>query len=492
MSGQELDELMADRICYRCVGEDYLSKEIRRIGKRGKCSYCGNTAKSQSVEEIAKRIADVFEEHFVRTADEPTGFEYAMQADKESEYSWEREGERITEAIMDAAKIPERAARDIQQLLEGEHSCYGPDSIGEECEFSSESYYEEKGTSDVFWQGLWREYEQSMKAESRYFNQFATDFLSDVFEGIDLMRARDNRSLVIEAGPGKAISAFYRARAFQSDEELILALKRPDMHLGSPPSARATAGRMNACGISVFYGANDPKVAMAEVRPPVGSQVAVACFELVRPISLLDLTALGDVVRRGSIFDPTFTRELERAMFLRSLCRRITKPVMPDDEAFAYIATQAVADFLSSNTMVPMDGILFPSVQTGGLAQNVVLFQKASRVDAMDIPLGAEIDASLSTNTEDGPEPDYCVTERVISNPTMEGHPSYAGGATRLHGQFAFGYEDPNFDSREPTLRLIADSVRVHVIQGVDFRTEEHIVRRLRMDIDAGSDKFSF
>jgi hypothetical protein len=69
---------------------------------------------------------------------------------------------------------------------------------------------------------------------------------------------------------------------------------RPDRHLGSPPSGAAAAGRMNARGISVFYGANDPRVALAEVRPPVGSRVAVARFEIIRPLRLLDLTALSD------------------------------------------------------------------------------------------------------------------------------------------------------------------------------------------------------
>lgn len=39
---------------------------------------------------------------------------------------------------------------------------------------------------------------------------------------------------------------------------------------------------MNARGVSVFYGANDPTAAIAEVRPPVGSQVAVAQFEIIR------------------------------------------------------------------------------------------------------------------------------------------------------------------------------------------------------------------
>jgi len=50
---------------------------------------------------------------------------------------------------------------------------------------------------------------------------------------------------------------------------------------------------MNARGVSVFYGAIDPRVALAEVRPPVGSRVAVARFEIIRPLRLLDLNALA-------------------------------------------------------------------------------------------------------------------------------------------------------------------------------------------------------
>ena len=57
----------------------------------------------------------------------------------------------------------------------------------------------------------------------------------------------------------------------------------------------AAAGRMNARGISVFYGANDPLVALSEVRPPVGARVAIARFEIIRPIKLLDLTARARV-----------------------------------------------------------------------------------------------------------------------------------------------------------------------------------------------------
>jgi hypothetical protein len=205
----------------------------------------------------------------------------------------------------------------------------------------------------------------------------------------------------MNAGPATALSSIYRARVFQSDEKLEEALCWPDSQLGSPPSRLAEAGRMNANGISVFYGANEPRVAIAEVRPPVGSQVAVARFDIIRPLRLLDLTALSAVSEGGSIFDPALAGRLERAMFLRSLSQRMTQPVMPDDEAFDYLPTQVIADFLATENEPAIDGIVFPSVQAAGNALNISLFHKAARVEELTIPAGTEIQASTGHMGED-------------------------------------------------------------------------------------------
>jgi len=69
-----------------------------------------------------------------------------------------------------------------------------------------------------------------------------------------------------------------------------------------------------------------------------------------KSLVVLDVEALRSVITPGSIFDPSYKHRLERAEFLKWLSRRITMPVMPDDEPFEYLATQAVADFLSSST----------------------------------------------------------------------------------------------------------------------------------------------
>jgi hypothetical protein len=96
----------------------------------------------------------------------------------------------------------------------------------------------------------------------------------------------------------------YRARAFYNRADIEKTLCNPEVLLGPPPSSKTKAGRMNPAGIAFFYGANDPDVALSEVRPIVGSSVLVARFEILRPMRILNLDMLQYLIEEGSYFDP--------------------------------------------------------------------------------------------------------------------------------------------------------------------------------------------
>ncbi|SOD22758.1 RES domain-containing protein [Nitrosomonas ureae] len=478
-SDEDIDELKTKRLCYQCVGEQYLMTEMRRKGKRGKCSYCGRSIRSYTIEEIAESVETAFEQHFRRTSDEPNYWQQSMHSDPESTYDWDRDGEPVVWAIENAAEIPEQAAQDIQAILEDKHGDLEAAKMGEETEFSSESYYEEKDPSDHTWQENWRYFGRSLKTEARFFSRSAATYLASIFNAIDKMSTTDGRPLVVDAGPQTALTEVFRARVFQSDERLLEAISRPDHHIGSPPAILAVAGRMNAHGISVFYGASSPDVALAEVRPPVGSQVTVGRFDIVRPLRLLDLTTLSTVTEDGSIFDPGWAARLDRATFLRSLSQHITKPVMPDDEAFEYLSTQAIADFLATENVPLLDGIVFPSVQVAGDGLNVVLFHKGARVEAMEIPAGTEINAQTGSMNEDGWEVDYWVSEQVLPKEKKKdeqdegfAETAFVGGEWRAH----------DADIRDTTLRIDIESVKVHIVRSVQFQCETHDVSRYRRE----------
>lgn len=211
-------------------------------------------------------------------------------------------------------------------------------------------------------------------------------------------------------------------------------MKRPGIKIGPPPRLKARAGRMNAPGIAVFYGATESSVALSEARPPVGSKVLIGCFEIIRRLKLLDLVGLNNISdeRGGSLFDEAYRHSLKRTCFLRRLGGKLAKPVLPNDETIEYLPTQAVADFLATNVNPPLDGSIYPSVQGGSrqrYACNLVLFHKAARV--RDLGQGGSIEVSgnsqwhglFGDSLDDSPDVEYTVWVTSAEDATVAAQP---------------------------------------------------------------------
>ncbi|MDE2405026.1 MAG: RES family NAD+ phosphorylase [Sphingomonadales bacterium] len=476
----------ATRVCSDCIGEPFLRGQVAKEGLVAECDYCGGEdAATIALIELADAVEGAFERHFEQTAYEPDFFESALQRDKELDYEWWREGEPVLLAIAAAADISEALAQDVLDILTERHAPFDPADLGGEPPFDPDSQYEETGPDDAAYLIAWDRMEQSLRQRTRFFNREADALLSRLFADLDALVGRGGRPVVVTAGPGCELDGFHRARAFHSgrDEEIVKALERPDRELGPPPARLARAGRMNAAGIAVFYGADDPAAALAEIRPPVGSRVVVGRFELVRPVRLLDIEALRSVFVDGSVFDPEYLRQLELAQFLGRLSERMTMPVMPDDEPTEYLITQVIADFVARRDDPGIDGMLYRSVQSEDEHRNVVLFHHAARVAAPDIPPGTEIEARTTEYDEDGPSVNYWVSERV---------PAPDGGEDDPVGELTwpFGLDRPaawpgqrpdhDDDPRDPALRLDAASLKVHHVKGVTIAADEHAVWRHR------------
>ncbi|WP_439845394.1 RES family NAD+ phosphorylase [Aeromonas veronii] len=463
-------------ICCGCVGEEYLSCEIEKSGVKKQCSYCGEVKQAWTIEELSNAIEVAFEHHFIRTSDQPNSWQELMLADRESEYNWYRDGEPVRDVIVNTANISEDAANDVLEILADKHYDHHLAKIGEETEFDGDSHYEQRGASDEIWQSEWNNFEQSLKSEARFFSRAATDYLASIFDGIDECKTRDDCPVVVNAGPQTEFEFLYRARVFQSREKLEEGLCHPDLHLGPPPGRFATSGRMNARGISVFYGATDADTALAEVRPPVGSDVVIAKFFILRPLRLLDLSALERVDAEGSFFDPHYKERLERAEFLRSLERRITKPVMPDDQDFDYLVTQAIADFLATENKPQLDGIIFKSVQSK-CGRNIVLFHKAARVEEIVYPEGTEIKADSGHWTEEGGGQDYNVTVLLPHKGTSDTHRN-----SHMYWLNLNSLPSVDNDPRVITLRADTISITVYHIDSVQVNHTSQNVSHLTME----------
>jgi len=463
-------------VCAGCVGEPYLASLIIRSGSEQTCNYCGDEEKAFTIEELAGEIDGAFERHYFRTSDQPDAFESAMLRDKELAYDWDRHGEPVQEAIADAALINEDIAADVLEILSDQYADFEMHQIGEECEFDPDSNYEWKRPSDYEFQYGWNEVEASLKTRSRFFNEEAVSFLTKLFANLDGKTTEEGKPVIVEAGPNHELNGFFRGRVLAFGSEVEKALCRPDIELASPPSHLARAGRMNAHGISMFYGATEAEVALAEIRPPVGSGVVIGRFELMRNVRLLDLAALTSLLVDGSIFDPQYLEHLSQARFLKSFAARMTTPVMPGDEPTEYLATQMVADFLAHKADTSIDGILYRSAQVVGDQMNVALFNASSMVEPLSIPEGTEIFANTGYDTEDGPEIDYSVSEQVPPKEKDDAEHDLMG----IEWDFDPLTMDDNFDTREPTLQVDLSSLRVHHVQGVSYQTEDFGVRRHR------------
>ena len=216
----------------------------------------------------------------------------------------------------------------------------------------------------------------------------------------------------------------------------------------------------------MFYGAEDLDTCIAEVRPPVGSYVASAEFEITKTLKILDLEQMRALYLRGaSVFQPDYKSLVERADFLGELVEILSRPIMPRDERLDYLPTQAVAEYLSEKFEPPIDGLRFPSAQTGGTGRNVVLFPKSSAVEPDEVT--GEYDAYLP-HDEDGPLGELSLYKSVEDlNPEPAAEP--------LLSPYR---QDRVVDSSKPCLRAALGSVRLSRIARVRYEPSHYETKR--------------
>jgi len=458
-------------ICFYCVGENYLKLEIERQGEVINCSYCNNKKQyGYSLSDFAERIDNAFAQHYVLSPDSPPD-DWSSYLYRNS--GWEPRGMPIVEAIQEAADVSELIATDVQELLAHKHYDHEAAKDDQQNPFEEDSFYDEKDIDDVEWQDLWAGFEFTLKNNSRFFNNKNESILQAIFEGIETLNTRDRKPVVRSIGLDSNLNHLYRARVFQSEAKLEEALKYSDKQIGPPPPEFAKAGRMNAKGISVFYGATSVHTALTEVRPPVGSKVVVAKFDILQKLRVLDLSALNLSVADGSIFDDTYAEILSKTAFLRSLSLRMTKVVMPDDEYFEYLVTQVIADYLGS--YLKLDGIIFPSAQSKeGL--NITLFNHASKVASVEYPAGSEVDIKLSEWDGD---------EEVTAYKMINWLP-----ATEENSLSADEFLPPipeerrkkQIDIRKDCLSIDLNSILVEHIESVQIKSESFSVERIALE----------
>ncbi len=460
-------ELDQKNICLDCVGEDYLKEFIQSKNSSKKCSYCEENNFSVYINEIALLFKSALEDHFWQTSDEPSYEESRLAYEFGDE--WYRKGEEIECIFQDIGEIQPEPASDIRSYLEENYNC--PRSYKdpyEEPPYCEEAHYNSKSVDDIEYCEEWSRLEEYIKTNNRFFGIEQT--LEKIF---DLSNYKEfHKELIIEAGPREKIEYVYRARVFQSDSMLEKALSNPHLEIGPPPFKESVESRMSAKGVSAFYGAFDVKTAIAEVRPPVGSNVVVGRFAIEKENRFLNLRAFKGLSQKvdGSIFDKEYLAKLQHLTFLERLCDIISRPVMPSDESFEYLITQSISDFIAYSKKLDLDGIIYPSVYSGQEKDNVVIFYKSSR---MKNPLrhNSKIFVNSMSHDEDGSEIDYHVFEEYSTDSSTD--EMYELPDKSIKSWFLYGQDD---DVRALSLAIDINSLQVHHINKVSIDSTKHDV----------------
>ena len=457
-------------ICHECVGDEFLKKEVRVEGKRGKCSYCEKSRKVVPLPWLADNIRAAIEEHFYLTSNEPTPLEYALLSDKESSYDWERHGQEVNYLIQDMAEVNDSVANDVQAYL----SFYsgGDPKDFEENPYDEVACYEERPPDTYGFKESWDFFRQEITFRARFFSQFAEQILDELFSNLDSLKTYDGKSVIRIAGPSTEDLYVFRARVTQTHNSLDQILKNPVKELSAPPPKFAKHGRMNASGISVFYGATDAETCIAEVRPPVGSHVVVGKFQILKDIRLLDLNILSGIYIKGSYFDPEFKGRQGHAAFFQHLVRELTKPVMPEEENFEYLPTQIVAEYLAEKVKPNLDGIIFGSSQAQNKEQNIILFHNSCAVEPYMLPNGTAVSVDYGWTTEDDYDDSITVYEEYTKN---------ISDNNQSERMDKMEYHEDYYNDREPTLRLnVKEDISVWDIKRAVYESSKRYVSRYR------------
>jgi hypothetical protein len=449
-------------VCSVCIGEEFLSKQIAAQSIQS-CNYCNENNPCTSIGDITNRVENVLVKHFILTPENPEPWQEAAMRDKEIDYDWYRDGYPLKDIIDDILNVGSEVAEDILNLLP-EKSTY--DDFDELAHDESAHYIDSK-VKDPEWETMWRKLEASIKSETRFFNQGAKRVLDEVFSSIDDLKTRNDSPAIVFAGPKSTLEYIYRARVHKDEASVERTISSPDIELSPPPPHLASAGRMNPHGISCFYGSAEKSTAISEVRPFVGSYVVVGRFKVIRPLKLIDMSALQDIRAEGSYFDLEYYRAEQQAIFLEALCKRISQPIRPHEAELEYLTTQLVAEYLG----IEWDGIIFPSSQTTTASKNVVLFHKASKVRLIDNTQYNMINVRLFEDTDGLPSFSPCVTRSGFESKKLQVN----NPVDKFRRKTLF-FLDDNSDPRKESLEITGENLTVEVIKGVDYKSESHAV----------------
>jgi hypothetical protein len=357
------------RVCVLCTTNPHLKRWIEANGSVGPCSLCGSAGHpTADLTLFLAHIDCVIRRHYSPDRDE---------------------GEGALDLIARTAGISRDLARLVTEVIHddegpGHSFCdYGPLSFA--------GHWSHEHTD------RWERLKEIVKHRARFLEPETRSILDSLLGGLETFCGGVT---IRELRPADVV---FRARLAGSYREADDWFKYPKANLNAPPEDKATAGRMNPAGVRAFYGAFQKRIAVAELRPPIGSHVVVGAFVPARSLRVLDLGVLGDVFEYEDLFGPHFDAVSTRLTFLRMLEQEISLPIQPHDQALEYIPTQVVAEYV--RLVLGLDGVAYRSAQIGEAPTPGRVFGTGLRPDERNLVLLGAAATTTSENVAEGVQP---------------------------------------------------------------------------------------
>lgn len=360
-------------ICHICIDDDYLGAELFQRDQLVACSECHGEVAGITLKELGQRLERHLRQ-FYTIGNEYRAFDGSDDYRGRIAHAGESLSDIIQERLGKCFSAHGEIVNAVMATDEGDPFEGRPGYWDDEQNYQYQLIIDRPDELPS-----WHQTKEEIQHGRRFFSPAAKSMFDNLFKEIDKINALSDRGPEPVCYELPANSQLFRARVVDSENAEAAILAAPAAQVGPPPSSMARSGRMNAEGISVLYASKDRGTCIAEMRPAIGSTLAVIQLTTQRSLRILDFRALERALGRTSVFDPDYAQKQIRLGALKQLHEWITAPVVPGREA-DYLITQTMAEYLAHVFERPFDGILFRSAQdSSGL--NVVLFSRGIPFD---------------------------------------------------------------------------------------------------------------
>ncbi|MFS0600878.1 RES domain-containing protein [Peribacillus frigoritolerans] len=359
------------KCCERCFKDPYICKFIRSDNNIGKCSYCNSVQvyiiEIKSVGEFIKKgLRKKFKE--VDFSDYPEYYRDIMDI-----------GETAKNRVIAEKVFLNNNYEDLlNDLFVYSSPNYRDNSKGEEdfwdngdVELDEIDVTEEYQYSSAVLD--WELFKFTIKHNNRFFD-IGNDRREDILKEIQCTIEKMTINLLPD-------TLIHRARLkppeYNFPQEVTSLLKE----CGPPPVHLSKSLRMNPAGISYFYGSDDEKTSLIEIRAGFNDEFIIGSFKTRKELKLIDLT-IDPQEQIPSIFSNEYNHDLYlNIMFIQEFANEISKPVSDTEAPLEYLPTQLFSEYLRKSGF---NGICYKSSLTG--AKNYTLFCGPIAEEYTEIP----------------------------------------------------------------------------------------------------------